>query len=126
MNTRRGFSDETLAAVRKALVIGLRAGDEPHRFTALWAVVVEKRVFVRSWSLKPQGWHRVLQQTPRGVMQVAGQEIAVRAVHTRSERLKDAVDRAYREKYHTPAARKYVRDLNRARSRATTTELAPV
>jgi len=42
-----------------------------------------------------------------------------------SERLKDAVDRAYREKYHTPASLEYVRDLNGAKSRATTTELVP-
>jgi len=49
----------------------------------------------------------------------------VRAVQTRSLRLKDAVDRAYLEKYHTPGSLKFARDLGRKKSRETTTELVP-
>ncbi len=89
-------------------------------------MVVEGRVFVRSWSLKPRSWYRTFLKEPRGAVQVAGQEIAVRAVRTRSERLKDAVDRAYLEKYSTAASIKYARDLGSAKSRATTTELVPL
>jgi len=106
-------------------VIGLRAGTQPHRFIAVWAVIVEKRVFVRSWSLKPNSWYHIFQREPRGTIQVDGREIAVRAVHTRSERLKDAIDRAYLDKYQTPGSIKFARDLGRAKSRATTTELVP-
>jgi hypothetical protein len=89
-------------------------------------VVVEGRVFVRSWSLKPRSWYRTFLEEPRGIIQVAGREIPIRAVHTRSERLKTAVSRAYLEKYHTPGSIKYARDLGRAKSRATTTELVPL
>jgi hypothetical protein len=87
--------------------------------------VVQGRVFVRSWSLKPRSWYRTLLEEPRGVIQVSGRKIPVRAVSTRSERLKDAIDRAYLEKYHTPGAIRFARDLGRAKSRATTTELVP-
>ena len=38
-------------------MLRIRAGAE-HRFIGIWAVVVDGRVFVRSWSLKPQGWYR--------------------------------------------------------------------
>ena len=86
-------------------------------------MVVEGRVFVRSWSLKPRSWYRTFLTEPRGVIQVDGDEFPVWAVHTRSERLKRAVDRAYLEKYHTPASIKFARDLGRAKSKATTTEL---
>lgn len=123
MKTKRCFPDDVLAAIHKALVIGIRAGSKPHRFIAVWAVVVEKRVFVRSWSHKPNSWHRVFLEEPRGVMQVGNQEFAIRTVQTRSDRLKDAVNRAYLEKYKTPGSIKYARDLCRAKSRATTTEL---
>jgi hypothetical protein len=126
MSAAPRFPDAILAAIRKSLVVGLRAGTQPHRFIGLWAVVVEKRVFVRSWSHKPNSWHRVFLREPRGTLQVAGREFAVRAVQTRSERLKDAVDQAYLEKYKTPGSIKYARDLGRARSRATTTELVPI
>ena len=36
----------------------IRAGNRMHRFIGIWVVVVDDRVFVRSWSLKPQGWYR--------------------------------------------------------------------
>jgi hypothetical protein len=120
------FPDKVLATVTKGNILGIRAGTKPHRIIGVWAVVVENRVFMRSWGLKPEGWWRTFVEEPRGVIEVAGREIPVRAVQTRSERLKDAIDEAYLEKYHTPASRKWVRDLSRAKSRATTTELVPL
>jgi len=125
MKAKRRFPNDVLAAIHKGMIMGLRAGTQPHRFIGIWAVVVEGRVFVRSWSLKERSWYRTFLAEPRGVIQVAGDEFPVRAVHTRSERLKSAVDRAYLEKYHTPASIKFARDLGRAKSKATTTELAP-
>jgi len=125
VKAKRHFPDDILAAIGDSKILRIRAGTEPHRFIGIWAVVVEGRVFVRSWSLKPRSWYRTFLEEPRGAVQVAGREIAVRAVRTRSERLKDAVDRAYLEKYDTPASIKYARDLGRAKSRATTTELLP-
>jgi hypothetical protein len=126
MTGKRRFSDEVLAAIRDGKFLGIRAGTQPHRFIGIWAVVVEGRVFVRSWSLKLRSWYRTFLEEPRGAVQVAGREIPVRAVRTRSERLKDAVSRAYLEKYKTPGSVKYARDLGRAKSRATTTELVPL
>jgi len=123
---RRRFPAGVVAAIRDGQVLGIRAGTQPHRIIGIWAVVVEGRVFVRSWSLKPRSWWRTLLEEPRGIVQVAGRTIPVRAVQTRSERLKDAIDRAYLEKYHTPGSVKFARDLGRARSRATTTELVLV
>ncbi len=126
MKAKRRFPDDIVAAIRDSHIVGVRAGKEPHRFIGIWAVVVEGRVFVRSWSRKPRSWWRTFLKEPRGALQVDGREMRVRAVRTRSERLKDAVDRAYLEKYRTPGSIKYARDLGRAKSRATTTELVPL
>ena len=122
----RLFPAAILAAIRDGPVLSIRAGTRPHRFIGIWAVVVERRVFVRSWSLKPRSWYRTLLEEPRGTVKVAGRSIAVRAVRTRSARLKRAVDRAYLDKYSTPGALKYARDLGREKSRRTTTELRPL
>lgn len=122
---RRGYTAQTLTALRAEKILGIRAGTQPHRVIGIWFVMVGNRVFVRSWSLKPRSWYRTFLKEPRGVMTVGERKIPVRAVFTRSERLKDAVSRAYLEKYHTPGSVKYARDLGRARSRATTTELIP-
>ena len=125
MGHRRRFTSRVLATIRDSQVLGVRAGTGPHRVIGIWAVVVEGRVFVRSWSLKPRSWFRTFLEEPRGIIAVEGREIPVRAVFTKSERLKDAVSRAYLEKYHTPGSLKYARDLGGAKSRATTTELVP-
>lgn len=122
---KRRFPDKILAAIRDGKILGIRAGSEPHRFIGIWAVVVENRVFVRSWSLKPRSWYRTFLKDPSGAINVEGHEIPIRAVKTRSERMKDAIDKAYLDKYHTPGATKYAQDLGRAKSRNTTTELVP-
>ncbi len=125
MNPKRGFSDRILTLIRDDEMLAIRAGTDQHRFIGIWAVVVEGRVFVRSWSLKPRSWHRTFLEEPRGAIKVGGREISVRAVRIRSDPLKDAVSRAYLAKYNTPGSVKYARDLGRAKSRATTTELVP-
>lgn len=121
------FDDDFLNAVQKSLVVGIRAGHRStHRIIGIWAVVVERRVFVRSWTLKPDGWFRALQQDPRGVVEIGGKQFPIRAVRTRSERLKEAVDAAYAAKYHTPASRTYVIGFRESERRDTTTELIPI
>lgn len=126
MGARRTFAPKVLAAIRDGQVIGIRAGTQPHRVIGIWAVVVQGRVFVRSWSMKPRSWFRTFLEEPRGIVTVNDREIPVRAVRTRSKPLKDAVSRAYLEKYHTPGSAKFARDLGGAKSRATTTELVPL
>lgn len=126
MTVKRRFPAAVVAAIREGKMLGIRAGSAPHRIIGIWAVVVEGRVFVRSWSLKPRSWYRTFLEEPQGIIEVAGRELPVRAVWTRSERLKSAVSRAYLEKYNTPGSIKYARDLGRAKSRATTTELVPL
>jgi hypothetical protein len=128
MATPGRFPPAVLAAVRGGKYFGIKAGDAPHRFIGIWAVLVDGHVYVRSWSLKPRSWWRTFLVEPRGSFQVPGRAraIAVRARQVKSERVRDAVDRAYLEKYDTKGSLKYARDLGSAKSRATTTELLPV
>lgn len=124
---RNRFSDEILAVLRKEKIIGLRAGREStHRVIGVWVVLVEDRVFIRSWSLKPRSWWRTFLEDPYGSLFLKEREIPIRAVHTRSERLKDLVSQAYKEKYNTPGSVHYVKDMSRKKSRDTTTELVPI
>src|SRR5213078_3707019 len=126
MASSKRFSKAIVTAIRDGKILGIRAGTKPHRIIGIWAVVVEGRVFVRSWSLKPRSWYRTFLEEPRGVIEVNGRRIPVRAVFTRSERLKSLVDRAYREKYNTPGSLHYVRGFKEKKRRDTTTELIPL
>lgn len=124
MTASRRFSDPELEALGKARILGVRAGAE-HKYTGIWVVVVERRVFVRSWNDKPTGWYRAFREEPVGSISVGDQEIAVRARQIRSERLRKAVTQAYAEKFNTKASEKWVRGFAEAEREATTLELVP-
>jgi hypothetical protein len=120
------FPQKIIAAIHEAKILGIRAGTKPHRIIGIWAVVVEGRVFVRSYSLKPRSWWRTFQEEPRGVIEVNGKQFKVRPVFTRSDRLKKLVDRAYADKFPTPGSRVFVEGFKEKKRRDTTTELVPL
>ena len=127
MKSKNRFEPQVLERIRKEKIFGIRAGREStHRVIGVWAVVVEGRVFARSWGMKPRSWWRTFLEDPYGSVFVGDKEIPVRAVQTRSERLKDLVSQAYKEKYNTPGSIQFVKDMSSKKSRDTTTELVPL
>jgi hypothetical protein len=120
------FSSAVVGAIARDKILGVRAGEDDHRFIGVWVVVVDRRVFIRSWGLKRRSWYHAFRENPIGTIQAAGREISVRAITEVPERTKAAVDAAYAAKYDTPGAIKYVRGFARSkRRRDTTTELLP-
>lgn len=127
MRKLRSFPAAILETIRTDKLLGIRAGtDSPHRIIGIWAVVVEGRVFVRSYSMKPRSWWRTLLEDPQGIITVGEKEIRVRAVQTRSERIKDLVSETYKEKYNRPGDIQYVKEMSKNKSRDTTTELVMI
>jgi hypothetical protein len=113
-------------AIDAAKILGVRAGARStHRFVGVWPVVIGGRVYARSWSLRPDGWYHTFVADPLGAIQVGRRTIRVRAMPVRSERTRDAVERAYAQKYPTPGSRTYVRGFKTKRRRAATIEFVP-
>jgi hypothetical protein len=120
------FSQAVVAAFETAKIFGIRAGAQSdHRFTGAWPVVVNGRLYARSWTLTKGGWYRTFLEDPLGMIQVGGRELRVRAVKAKSERVRDAVEEAYAEKYETKASQKYVRGFRTPRRREATIEFQP-
>ena len=123
---RRRLPRTVVQAIDQSKILGIRAGARSdHRYIGVWPIVVNGRVFARSWTLKPSGWYRTFLEDPRGTMQVSDREVRIRALPVRGERLRDAIEDAYAEKYPTPSSRVYVRGFRTARRRATTMEFVP-
>ena len=118
------FDDTLVEEISNAKILGVRSGTE-HRYTGVWVVVVDGRVFVRSWNDKPTGWFRAFKKEPSGTIQVGKREIPVRASVPRSARVRDAVTAAYGEKYPTKGSRKWVEGFAETERVLTTLEFIP-
>jgi hypothetical protein len=101
------FPDTVIDAIDKSKTLGVRSGTE-HRYTGVWVVVVNNRVFVRSWNDKPTGWFRAFKKEATGTIQIGDLEVSVRAKLVRSARIRDAVTLALGEKYDTRGSLKWV------------------
>ena len=118
------FTKAIVDAAQSAKIMGVRAGTE-HKYTGVWVVVVEGRVFARSWSDKPTGWFRAFRKQSAGTIQIGEREIAVRGKVVRSARILDAVTVAFGDKYNTKASRKWVDGFAEPERLATTIEFIP-
>jgi hypothetical protein len=118
------FADATVREFAAAKSLGVRAGSG-HRYTFIWVVVVEERVFVRSWNDAPTGWYRAFRAEPTGSVKLNKRELPVRAVETRSARLRAAVSQGFAEKYTYKGAQKWVAGFAEAERAACTLELLP-
>lgn len=123
---QRTFPPSVVAAIDASKILGVRAGARSdHRFIGVWPVVIDGRVFARSWTLKPDGWFRAFFDDPRGTLQVGERNVRINAVPAKSERIRDAMERAYAEKYPTPGSRLYVRGFRTRRRRDASIEFVP-
>lgn len=118
------FPKALIEGLDAAKILGVRSG-EAHRYTGVWVVVVEARAFVRTWNDKPTGWYRAFRAEPAGSMQVGDRKVGVRALPVRSARLRQAVSRAYAEKYPTKGSEKWVRGFAEPAREINTLELVP-
>lgn len=118
------FADDVVEALRNSKILGVRAGIE-HRYTGVWLVLVENRLFVRSWNDKATGWFRAFKKEPNGAIQIAGLELPVHAKVAGSARIRKAVTAAYGEKYNTKASRKWVEGFAEPARELATLEFIP-
>lgn len=117
------FSKTVLAEFAATKYLYIRSGE--HRYIAIWVVVVDGRVIVRSWNDKAKGWYRAFLTEPCGDVRLGDREIPVRAIPVRSKKLNDAAQSAYGAKYTTKSNAKYVEGFAAERRMATTLELIP-
>lgn len=126
MATSRRLPSRLVAAADEASILGIRAGAAAtHRFVGVWPIVVDGRLFARSWTVSAGGWYDTFLADPLGAIQIGERTVRIRAIRVRSERLKDAIETGYAEKYDTKASRKYVVGFRRKRRRDATIEFVP-
>ena len=124
MPTKR-LDPRILDTIRTSNILGIRAGRKPHRVIGIWAVVVERRVFVRSWSLKPRSWYAPFSKIPRVRFRWTTTDCGSGCADAQRTTQSSRRSRLSREVPRAGIGE--VRAIfGRAKSRETTTELVPV
>lgn len=81
-------------------LIGLKAGSTRESFLNIWMVVVDDRIFARSWGFNERSWFNTFLEDPRGQLKCGDTIVDIRAeVFDRDEHLDERINQAYLAKY---------------------------
>lgn len=90
-------------------IIGIKAGLQRDTFLDVWMVVVNNRIFARSWGFAERSWYNSFLQDPLGQIQCGDSILHINAyIPTDLNDLTDRINTAYLTKYST---RKYARPI---------------
>ncbi|EMR02268.1 DUF2255 family protein [Cesiribacter andamanensis] len=121
------FPEHILAHINTHTLCGIRAGTEPRAFLNIWMVVVENRVFARSWGLSERSWYGAFLQQGVGAIQCGEKEVPVLGrIPADLEPLGEKINQAYLQKYTSEHNRPYAQGITQPDHMARTLELLPL
>lgn len=92
---------------------GIKAGTERDSFLEIWMVVVDNRIFARSWGFAERSWYHTFLHNSYGSIQCGDQIFNIKAeVPVFEEELTERINMAYLAKYSaTEHNRKYAEGI---------------
>jgi hypothetical protein len=122
------FSKAFLKAVTETQITSVRAGKGREKFTGIWMVVVDDRIFGRSYTLSERSWYTTLLSGETGDIKCGKEIIPVKGVRPRDiKRITEGINAAYEKKYLVKAYnKKWVDGLAEPERVARTMEFIPV
>ena len=89
--------------------IGIKAGKERPGFLEIWMVIVDGRIFARSWGLAERSWYNAFLNNPNGEIECGEKVIAIKASIPKDlADLTEHINKAYKDKYPSERNKKYV------------------
>jgi hypothetical protein len=116
------FGPATLASLNAEREVRIRAGDDGRRGTIIWVVVVQERVYARSFHGEQGKWYQAAARDGRAVLQASGRSIPVAVHRVTDPEVIESVSRAYLTKY---ADSEYAQAMVRPEVLGTTVRLEP-
>ncbi|WP_044512866.1 DUF2255 family protein [Hymenobacter sp. DG25B] len=115
---------DTLDYIRQHNLIGIRAGQDRATFLSIWMVVVNNRIFTRSWGLAEKSWFNTFLENPTGAIRCGEEVVPVRAVVPPDlAHLNERISQAYLAKYDAGANSPYAQGITQPQHVARTLEL---
>jgi len=94
---------------------GIKAGAERPTFLEIWMVVVDNRIFARSWGFAEKSWFNSFLQDPNGQLKCGDVIIPIKAViPTDNAEMTDKINAAYLSKYNSEHNIEYAQGITQA------------
>jgi hypothetical protein len=94
--------EEALQHIQTNNLTGIKAGLERPNFLEIWMVVVQDRIFARSWGLAEKSWYNSFLKNPIGEIKCGNTIFRINGlVPNDKDELADAINTAYLTKYNT-------------------------
>jgi len=94
--------DSALDYIQNNSIIGIKAGLQRPDFLEIWMVVVQNRVFARSWGLAERSWYNTFLENPIGEIQCGKTNYSIKALIPQDiNDLTEEINEAYLTKYNT-------------------------
>lgn len=104
--------EEVLQYIRTHNIIEIKAGEERTTFLEIWMVIVNDRVFARSWGLAEKSWYHTFLKDPNGQIRCGEKIINIKALIPEDiKELTAEINTAYLTKYNTPRNLKYSKGI---------------
>lgn len=93
---------------------GIKAGQKPHAFLEIWMVVVEDRIFARSWELAERSWYNTFLKESEGKLKCGDQEFNISAnIPDDLKKITSKINTAYLDKYNSGENSKYATGITK-------------
>ena len=122
------FSEEFLKCINETQITSLRAGKGRSKFTGIWMVEVDGRIFGRSYNLSERSWYTAFSNGDGGDLKCGKEIIPVKGLKPADiNKITEAINKAYEKKYLVKTYnKKWVDGLCQPERIARTMEFIPV
>lgn len=97
-------------------LIGIKAGLNRETFLDIWMIVVNDRIFARSWGLAEKSWYNSFLQDSKGQIKCGENIFTIKAiVPIDKNNLTSAINNAYLTKYNTDHNIEYAKGIIKAK-----------
>ena len=122
------FSKAFLKCIEETQITSVRAGKDRTKFTGIWMVTIDGRIFARSYNLSERSWFTSFLNGSEGDIKCGKEIIPVKGVRPPdSKALTEAINHAYEKKYAVKEHnKKWVNGLVQPERTARTMEFIPV
>lgn len=122
------FPKAFLKAVGETQITSVRAGKDREKFTGIWMVVVEERIFGRSYTLSERSWYTALANGEKGDIRCGKEIIPIKGIKPKDVKsITEAINKAYEKKYLVKASnKKWVDGLAEPERVSRTMEFVPL